>query len=108
MIMVYVVSELYSLYSRSWVSIVGTAAGYGLDDREVGSSSVGRVNNFLFSMSFKTGSGVHLTSYPMGVQGDLSQWVKRPGREGYHSLPASAEVKNMRIYTSTFPYAFMA
>jgi hypothetical protein len=34
--------------------------------------------------------------------------VKRPGREADHSLPTSAEVKKMRIYTSTTPYAFMA
>jgi hypothetical protein len=31
----------------------------------------------------------------------LSSGVKRPGRETDHSPPASAEVKQMRIYTST-------
>jgi hypothetical protein len=51
----------------------------------------------------QTGSGVHPTSYPMGVGG-----VKRPGREADHSPQASAEVKHMWIYTSTTPYAFMA
>jgi hypothetical protein len=37
----------------------------------------------------------------------LSLGVKRPGREADHSLPASAEVKKMWIYTSTPPYACM-
>jgi hypothetical protein len=51
----------------------------------------------------QTGSGVH----PMGI-GVLSPGVKRQGREADHSPPASAEVKKMRIYTSTPPYTFMA
>jgi hypothetical protein len=38
----------------------------------------------------------------------LSPRVKRQGREADHSLPTSAEVKKMWIYTSTPPYAFMA
>jgi hypothetical protein len=38
----------------------------------------------------------------------LSAGVTRPGREGDQSPPTSAEVKQMRIYTSTPPYAFMA
>jgi hypothetical protein len=39
------------------------------------------------------------------------QWVtgvKRSGREAYHSPRASAEIKEMWIYTSTPPYAFVA
>jgi hypothetical protein len=43
-----------------------------------------------------------------GYQGALSREVKRPGREADYSPQASAEVKNMWIYTSTPPYAFMA
>jgi hypothetical protein len=31
----------------------------------------------------------------------LSLWVKQPGREADHSLPSSAEVKNVWSYTST-------
>jgi hypothetical protein len=42
------------------------------------------------------------------VREALSAGVKRPGREADNSPPASAEVKNMWIYTSTPPYAFMA
>jgi hypothetical protein len=34
--------------------------------------------------------------------------VKRQGREADHSLPPSADVKKMWIYTSTLPYVFMA
>jgi hypothetical protein len=58
---------------------------------------------FCLLLVVQTGSGVHPTSYPMGTLG-----VKRRGREAYHSPPASAEVNNMWIYTSTPPYAFMA
>jgi hypothetical protein len=46
-------------------------------------------------------SGVHPTSYPMGTVGPFS------GSMADHSPPASAEVKKMRIYASTPPYAFM-
>jgi hypothetical protein len=55
----------------------------------------------------ETGSGVHPTSYTMGT-GSFFPGVKRPGREGYHSPPTSAEVKKIWILTSTPPYAFMA
>jgi hypothetical protein len=48
--------------------------------------------------------GVHPTSYPMNTGGSFLE-VKRPGREGDHSPPTSAEVKKMRIYTSTPPYS---
>jgi len=34
--------------------------------------------------------------------------VKRPGREADHSLPSSAEVKNVSSYTSSPQYNFMA
>jgi hypothetical protein len=59
------------------------------------------------SLSLFTCSGVHPTSYPMGTEGSFPG-VKRPGREGDHSPPATAEVKKMWIYTFTTPYAFMA
>jgi hypothetical protein len=63
------------------------------------------VMNFLYVV--QTGSGVHPTSYPMCTGGSFTV-VKRPGRDAEHSLPASAEIKKMWIYTSTPPYAFMA
>jgi hypothetical protein len=78
-------------------SVVGIATDYGLDDRGVGSSSPGRVKNFL-----------HVVQAPIEwVLGALSTGVKRQEREA-DSSPPSAEVKKMWIYTSTPPYAFMA
>jgi hypothetical protein len=56
--------------------------------------------------SAQTGSGAH-PAYQMGT-GALSLEVKQQGREGDHSPPTSAEVKNKWIYTSTPPYIFMA
>jgi hypothetical protein len=88
--------------TMSWDSSVGIATGYGLDDRGGGSSSTGRVKNFLFSTSSRSVSGP--TQSPI-------KWVpgvKRSSREVDHSPPASAKVKKMWIYTSTIPYAFMA
>jgi hypothetical protein len=55
----------------------------------------------------ETGSVVLPTSYPIDT-GALSPGVKRPGREADYSLPASAELKKMWIYTSIPPYSFMA
>jgi hypothetical protein len=55
----------------------------------------------------QTGSGAHPTYYTMGTGGSFPG-VNRPGREADHSPPTSAEVKEMWIYTSTPPYAFMA
>jgi hypothetical protein len=91
---------------RSQDSVVGIATGYGLDDRGIGVRVVvGQEFSLLYVV--QTGSGIHPTSYPM-VPGALSPGVKRPGCEADLSPPNSAEVKNMWIYTSTPPYAFMA
>jgi hypothetical protein len=69
------------------------------------SSSPGRVKIFLFSTSSRP--ALWPTQPPLQrVPGALSPRVKRPGREADHS-PTSAEVKEMQIYTSTPPYAFM-
>jgi hypothetical protein len=43
-----------------------------------------------------------------GYWGLFPLGVKRPRLEADHSPPSSAEVKEMWIYTSTPPYAFMA
>jgi hypothetical protein len=56
-------------------------------------SSPGRVKNFL-----------HVVQTALGSTQPSIQWVprvKRPEPEVDHSPPASAEVKNMWIYTST-------
>jgi hypothetical protein len=81
-------------------SSVGIATGYGLDDCGVGVRVP--VGSRIFSMSSRPALG--FTQPPI----QLVPGVKRPGREAYHSPPASAEVKKMWIYTFTLPYAFMA
>jgi hypothetical protein len=83
-----------SEYENACISAVGTATGYGLDDRNIALHVV------------QTGSGVHPT-YPMGTGGSFPG-VKRQGRETDHSPSTSAEVKKTWIYTSTPPYIFMA
>jgi hypothetical protein len=55
----------------------------------------------------QSGFGAHPASYPMS-KGAVSPGIKRPGREADYPPPTSVEVKNMRIYTSTPPYVFMA
>jgi hypothetical protein len=90
-----------------WDSVVGIATAYGLDNGGGQSSSLGIVNNFLFSTSSISGLGP--TEPPMQrVPGALSQGVKRQGREVDHSPPISAEVKKMWICTTTTTYAFMS
>jgi hypothetical protein len=84
-------------------SSVGIATGYGMHDRGGGVRVPVGSKNFSLLHMVQTGSGVHRTSYKMGTGGS-----KRQGREADHSPPTSADVKNMWIYTSTPPYAFMA
>jgi hypothetical protein len=71
------------------------------------SSSPGRVKNFLFFTSSRPALGS--TQPPIQwVRGTPSPGEKRQGREADHWPPTSAEVKKIRIYTSTPPYAFIA
>jgi hypothetical protein len=92
---------------RSQDSVVGIATGLLAGRSRGQSSSPGMVKNFQFSISSRPTLG---PSQPPNqcAPGDLSLWVKRPGREADHSPPASAEVKKIWIYTSTLPHAFMA
>jgi hypothetical protein len=87
-------------------SAVGIATGYGMDDWEVG------VRVPVGSSMFSSPRRPDRLWGPPNLLSDeyrraLSPGVKRPGREADHS-PTNAEVKNMWIYTSTPPYAFMA
>jgi hypothetical protein len=88
--------------SANWSrdSVVSTATAYGLDDRWAGVPSPSKVKNFLFST---------LSTQPLiqWLPRALSTGLKRPRSEVDHSPPASAEVKEMWIYTSTPPYVFM-
>jgi hypothetical protein len=69
------------------------------------SLSPGRIKNFLLSTSrLALGS----TQSPIQwIPGPFSPGIKRPRRETDHSPPGSAEVKKMRVFTSTPSYAFM-
>jgi hypothetical protein len=88
-------------------SAVGIATGYGLDGQ--GSKFESRLaQDFSPLHVLQTGSGAHLAYYRMGNVGSFSPAVKRPGRKAEHSPPASTEIKNTCIYTSTPPYVFMA
>jgi hypothetical protein len=88
----------FSLFSRvSWDSAVGIAIGYGLDDQGVGVGS-----KFSVLCVIQTNFRVYTTSYTMG-RGAIPTGVRRPGSEADHSPTASAEVKEMWIYTSTPP-----
>jgi hypothetical protein len=92
--------------SRSQDSVVDVATGYWLDDRGV-ADRVPVGSRIFFLHVVQTGSGAHLTSYPMGTGGSF-RWVKRTVREADHSPPTSGQVKKIWIYTSSPPYAFMA
>jgi hypothetical protein len=75
--------------------VVDIATGYGLD----GVPSLGRLKNYLFSMSSTQALGS--TQPPIQwVPGGFSPSIKRPGREVDHS-PTSAEIKKIWMYTST-------
>jgi hypothetical protein len=84
---------------RSRDSAVGTATGYGLDDRGVWVQVP--VGSRIYSTSRP--SEDHLTSYPTGTSGSF-QGVKRRGGEADHSPPTSVEVRKMLIYTSNPPH----
>jgi hypothetical protein len=86
-------------------SVVGTATGYGLDDRGVGVRVP--VGSRIFSTSSRPALGPTQPAIQW-VPGALSPGIKRQERETDYSSPTSAEVKKIWIYASTPPYAFMA
>jgi hypothetical protein len=91
-------SQINTYPSTSFVSRYSDWLWTGLPRSR--SSSSGRAKNFLFSVSSRPALGP--TQPPIQwVPRTLTPGVKRPGREADHSFPASAEVKKMRIYTST-------
>jgi hypothetical protein len=73
-----------------------TALGYGLDNW--GFESQNGVGIFLLTNASRLALGP-----TQWVPGDLSQGLKRWGREADHSPPSSAEVNNACYYTSTPP-----
>jgi len=58
------------------------------------------LGNFLFTTASRPALG-HFQPFIKLVPGSLSLGIKRPGLEANHSLPSSAEVKNVWDYTST-------
>jgi hypothetical protein len=71
------------------------------------SSSLGRVKNFYFSISFRPALGP--TRPPIHwVPVAPSSRLKRPRRETDHSPPTGTEVKKNSSYISTRPYVFIS
>jgi hypothetical protein len=85
-------------------NVFAIATGYGLEDPGVGIRAP--VGSRIFSSSHHPALGP--TQAPIyWVPGVFSPGLERQGREADHLPPAGAEVKEMWIYTSTPPYAFM-
>jgi hypothetical protein len=78
-------------------SAVGIATGYVLDDLGV------RVRVPVGSRIFSSPNRPDRLWGPPNLLSNGYRGVTRPGREANHSPPASAEVKEMWIYTSTPP-----
>jgi hypothetical protein len=73
-------------------SSVGTALGYGLDDRGSSVRFLAGAGNY--SLHHRVQNGLGPIQPPIQwVPGALSLVVKRPGSEVDHSPPSSAEVK---------------
>jgi hypothetical protein len=70
-------------------SSVGTALGYGLDDRGSRVRFPAEAANFSLHDGVQNGSGAH----PAPIRGALCLGVKRPGREADHSPPSNAQLK---------------
>jgi hypothetical protein len=87
-------------------SFLGIAQWYsaGLQIGWSGFNSWQGLGIFLFTTASRTAL---LPAQPPILLGVLFLGVKRPGREADHSPPSSAEVKNMRIYTSAPQRALM-
>jgi hypothetical protein len=67
---------------------------YGLDDRAIGVRSPAGAKDFSSSLCVQTGSRAHPASCTMGTGGPFPRGKARPGRDGDHSPPSSAEVVN--------------
>jgi hypothetical protein len=93
--------------SFGYGSEFGIATGNGLDDRRVGVRVA--VKLIIFSSLCRPNRLWDPSSLvSKGHKWLLLRRVKRPGREAYHSLLTSTEVKKAWIYTSISPYVFMA
>jgi hypothetical protein len=93
---------LVSVHLESWVSAVGIACGYGLDDRGF------LVRVPVISRIFSSPCHPDGLWDPPSLLSSVYRGVKRLRRETNHSPQASAEVKKTWIYTSAPTYALMA
>jgi len=94
-----VLSIFINFYVKNHYITESYRHGDGLDDR---GSIPSRGNDVLFFFATAFKSVLVRTQPPVQwVPGNLTQGVKRPGRETNHSPPCSAEVKNWWSCTST-------
>jgi hypothetical protein len=86
-------------FDKSCSSLIIIKLGYGLDDQ--GSVPGGGNDGIFISLApLPDQLWVHPASSPVGTRA-LTAGVKQLGHEVHHSLPSSAEVKNVWSYTST-------
>jgi hypothetical protein len=78
----------------SRVSSGSIVSDYGLDDRAIGVRSPAGTKDFSSSPCDQTGYEAHPASCTMGTEGPFPGGKARPGRDGDHSPPPSAEVVN--------------
>jgi hypothetical protein len=95
-----------SILREFWVSAAGLLDWLWAGRPRGRSSNPGR-GKIILPTSSRPVLGFLLASCPMGT-GACFFGVKRPEREADNSAPTSIEVKTTWIYTSTFPYVFMA
>jgi hypothetical protein len=67
---------------------------YRLDDLTIEVRSPAGAKDFSSNLCIQTGSGAHPASCTMGTRGPFPGGKARPGRDGDHSPPSSAEVVN--------------
>jgi hypothetical protein len=78
---------IFQLFKIIWISAVGIATYYGLDDRMIGVRMPAGAGTFSLRHRVQAGTPI------LGVPGALSLWLKRPGCEVDHSPPSGVEVK---------------
>jgi len=88
----YIASLIPSLKKISLMRNDLIRAGIAQSDRMIGVRIPAGAGNFSLRHS------AHPASYPMGTREVFPLWVKRPGSEGDHSPPSSADVNAWGLY----------
>jgi hypothetical protein len=98
--------------SAKWIFLIDSLNRYGHAAQPRGRvSSPGRVKNCKFSVSFRPipkCTEAPIQWVPGRGGSSPRRGVKRAGSEADHSPKTNAEVNNMWIFTSIFPYVFIA